>query len=122
MVTDQGCCHFLFFLMKLPSFFFLWLLSQSLNVSSSHCRSRLSFLTNHRIQFFFAKHRRVSRALVGADLAAKDLKMSAKARRRSLSAEGVAAAPVRDSLLPGDAGDFQVGDEVLWANDIFYTI
>jgi hypothetical protein len=82
----------------------------------------LPFSSNEKLQFFFAKHRRVSRALVGADLAAKGLKMTAKARRRSLSAEKVAAAPVRDSLLPGDAGDFQVGDEVLWANDVFYKI
>lgn len=71
---------------------------------------------------FFAKHRRVSRALVGADLAAKDLKLSAKDRRRSLAAEGAAAAPVRDSLLPGgdDADAFQVWRQMVWAKVCFF--
>jgi hypothetical protein len=61
-----------------------------------------------QLKAFFSKHRRVSRALVGADLASKDLKMSAKQRRRSLSNDDTAVMegekhemmPVRDSWLP----------------------
>ena len=76
-----------------------------------------------QLKAFFSKHRRVSRALVGADLASKDLKMSAKQRRRSLSNDDTAVVaehevmPVRDSWLPqaGADNDLQVCSErKLW--------